>query len=69
MSKKVKCPCCNGTGELDPPQVKHMLTEDKALVTAKALRDIGYTIRGIADILGYRHPGSVSHLLKKSKID
>ena len=32
---------------------------------AKSLRKKGYTIRGIANILGYRHPGSVTNLLKR----
>jgi hypothetical protein len=32
---------------------------------AKRLRKEGKTIREIANILGYKHPGSISHLLAK----
>ena len=32
---------------------------------AAELRANGYSIREIAYILGYKHPGSISHLLKK----
>ncbi len=34
---------------------------------AKKLRDNGYTIREIMVIMGYNHPGSVSHLLSKQQ--
>lgn len=34
---------------------------------AKALRKNGYTIREIAKELGLKHPGSVHHILKKTK--
>jgi len=33
---------------------------------AVSLREQGYTIREIAAVLGYKHPGSVSHLLNKA---
>lgn len=33
---------------------------------AKKLRKRGHTIREIASILGYKHPGSVSYLLDKT---
>ena len=32
--------------------------------TAKTLRKEGLTIREIAKVMGHKHPGSVSHLLK-----
>lgn len=32
---------------------------------AKKLRSKGHTIREIAEILGYRHPGSITNLLNK----
>ena len=31
---------------------------------AKGLREKGYTIREIARMLGYKHPGSITNLLK-----
>ena len=33
--------------------------------TAKLLRDEGLTIREIAKLLGYKNPGSITHLLSK----
>lgn len=36
--------------------------KDKDFI-AKNLRDNGFTIREIAKIMGYKHPGSISHLL------
>lgn len=38
---------------------------DKHLL-AKDLRDNDFTIREIAKIMGYKHPGSISHLLNKN---
>lgn len=35
---------------------------------AQELKAKGYTIRDIAKILGYKHPGSVSHLLNKKQV-
>jgi hypothetical protein len=32
---------------------------------AKSLKTKGHTIREIAKFLGYKHPGSISHLLSK----
>lgn len=32
-------------------------------IAALSLREQGYTIREIAKILGYKHPGSITHLL------
>lgn len=34
-------------------------------VLAKRLKKKGHTIREIATILGYKHPGSISHLLSR----
>lgn len=45
-----------------------LLTEsklDNSHIIANDLRNEGYSIRKIAKIMGYKHPGSVSHLLKK----
>jgi hypothetical protein len=35
-------------------------------VLAKGLREKNYSIRQIARMLGYKHPGSISHLLEKA---
>jgi hypothetical protein len=65
--KKFPCPACNGSGELKPPKPKKGKSDadGKLSHAAKALRDAGYTIREIANILCYDHPGSISHLLSK----
>ena len=56
-----KCPLCDGKGlvDLNPP-TKSDINRGKA----KALRRKGLTIRQIAAALGYKHPGSISNLLK-----
>lgn len=38
--------------------------KNKHIQAAKSLREQGYTIREIAATLGYKHPGSISNLLK-----
>lgn len=43
-------------------EAKKIIANDKNL--AKDLRAKGHTIREIATILGYKHPGSISFLLK-----
>lgn len=59
---KKKCPLCNGCGKIEV-QVKTAPVElEKA---AKNMRKEGFTIRQIAKVLGYKHPGSISHLLSK----
>lgn len=35
---------------------------------AKSLKAKGYTIRAIAKLLGYKHPGSITHLLIIKKV-
>jgi hypothetical protein len=56
----VKCPTCNGHGLIE---VKLSYTDTNKPL-AKALRSKGYTFREIAKMLGYKHPGSISNLLK-----
>lgn len=62
----MSCPCCGGTGTIEGAEV--MFSDDTAKRMAAALREKGVTIRGIAKLMGYSHPGSVSHLLKKHKV-
>lgn len=40
--------------------------QSEQVKVAISLREAGYTIREIAAALGYKHPGSVSHLLNKA---
>jgi hypothetical protein len=56
-----KCPLCHGAGKVDinPPTKK-----DAHRKMAKDMRKKGLTIRQIMGALGYKHPGSISNLLK-----
>jgi len=38
--------------------------KNKQRKTAALLRKEGFTIREIAKVMGHKHPGSISHLLK-----
>lgn len=61
------CPACKGTGKLPPPKEKVKQDPDGRMAhAASALKEKGYTVREIAAILGYKNPGSISHLLGKS---
>ncbi len=64
----MKCPACNGTGNVHLPakRTKKEAT-DVIRAAAFALRESGFTIREIANKLGYKHPGSISHLLDSEK--
>jgi len=61
--KMCKCPTCGGIGQIEfiPTHISHAETHRPL---AKKLRKKGYTIRQIAKMLGYKHPGSISNLLK-----
>lgn len=77
MPKKIKCPvclakrsdciACNGSGTLyAPKQSNYKKDEDgRNKAAAHILRDYGYTLREIAEILGYHHPQSIKNLLDK----
>ena len=38
--------------------------QSEQIKLAVSLREEGYTVREIAAVLGYKHPGSITHLLK-----
>lgn len=68
MSNHIACPVCHGTGKIDPPVKTTKKDKDDSLpAAAMALREAGYTIREIATLLGFKHPGSISYLLDKEK--
>lgn len=79
MQKKIKCPvclgkdrncvACGGTGKIQPPKPKNYKKDEggKFSEAAKRLSDCGYTLREIAEILGYKHPQSIQSLLSKQK--
>lgn len=57
---KCKCPLCGkGMVEINPPKDNEA---DRKM--AIKMREKGFTIRKIMTTLGYKHPGSISHLLK-----
>lgn len=65
--KKEGCPACKGEGKLIPPNPKNGKRDvgGRMKDAATALRDYGYTLREIAEILGYNHPQSIQNLLNK----
>ena len=55
----MKCPICKGKGELpEPRQVGRDRAKEKREM-ARVLRANGYSIRQIADFIGYKSPRSV----------
>jgi hypothetical protein len=55
----MKCPVCKGKGELpEPRKVARDRTRERYEM-AKVLRANGYSIRQIADFLGWKSPRSV----------
>lgn len=55
----MKCPVCKGKGELpEPRQVLRDRTRERRDM-ARVLRANGYSIRQIADFLGWKSPRSV----------
>lgn len=65
---KCKCPLCDGTGEVERiPEVEKVKQRRLEKELAIKLKTEGFTIRKIASVLGYKHPGSISNLLKLKK--
>lgn len=63
---KIECSICLGTGKLEPPAPRSFFKSEVDLPSiAKALRKAGYSYRQTARIMGYKDPGSISHLLTK----
>lgn len=60
----MKCPYCSGSGEIEPPEFKNKLLEEKKLA-AQTLRSQGYSIREIMRIMNYKSPRSVHILIHK----
>ena len=67
MGKIQDCAACKGLGKLTPPKPKNGKRDTDGLMKSAAtiLRDYGYTLREIAEILGYNHPQSIQSLLNK----
>lgn len=55
------CPLCLGAGQLS---VSIIIKYPDIKAMAKKLRKKNMTIRQIANELGFKHPGSITHLLK-----
>ena len=67
--KNKLCVACKGKGKLKPPKPNHSIrdTDGKNKEAATKLRKAGYTLREIAEILGYKHPQSIQSLLNKKQ--
>ncbi len=61
---KIKCPMCEGCGEIEAPHFKQKIMEEKR-ATAKRMRAQGYSIREVMKTIGYKSPRSVQMLLEK----
>lgn len=61
-----KCPLCNGCGKIEVETIVIVRLKGTELYkAAKRMKKQNFTIREIAKALGFKHPGSVSHLLSK----
>jgi len=63
QNDKMKCPVCNGTGELTEPKTKKELATLRK-DAARILHDAGFGLREIQRLLGLKSPHSVSLYLK-----
>jgi hypothetical protein len=61
----MKCPVCQGKGEIANPRPRNPRTIDKTIM-AKLLRDAGYSIREIMGFLDYKSPRSVQKCLERA---
>lgn len=60
---KIICPCCEGSGVLT--KVPFEMASDYVSKKAKNLKKAGFSLREIAEMLGYKYPNSIVHLLNK----
>lgn len=58
------CPTCQGSGVVSVVVAVSKTATARPL--AIKLRNDGYSIREIAAMLGYTHPGSISNLLREN---
>jgi nanoRNase/pAp phosphatase (c-di-AMP/oligoRNAs hydrolase) len=61
---RIPCPMCKGCGEITAPQLKRKIMDEKRL-TAKKLREQGYSIREIMRLMNYKSPRTVVVLLEQ----
>ena len=62
MTGKIKCPMCNGCGELEQPLFRQKLMQEKKQ-TALRMREQGYSIREIMTAMGYKSPRSFYQII------
>ena len=60
--EKIKCPMCDGCGQIDGPHLKQKKMNVKT-ATAKKMKKQGYSIREIMRAMNYKSPRSVDKLL------
>jgi len=64
MIKETICPLCKGEGFYTPSPLLQRHTEKKFRVTqAKKYKEMGFSTREIAKIMGYKSAASVQELL------
>lgn len=61
---KIKCPMCEGCGEINAPLFRQKLMKEKE-ATAKRMRSEGYSIREIMKAMGYKSTRSIDKLLNR----
>jgi hypothetical protein len=60
----MKCPCCNGTGDIGEPKKKEIQVVEVKREMALKLREQGFSLRQIQKVLGYKNVRSIVYLLK-----
>lgn len=63
-TEKHKCPLCEGEGHITV-EIRPKIDHKKRASIAKKMKGMGFTVRQIAAAMGFKHPGSVSHLLNR----
>lgn len=62
--KKINCPVCAGSGEIDPPK-RIADIGDLKKKSVKILRASGFSIREIMLLMHYKSPRAITYLLSK----
>lgn len=67
MSTERDCPVCKGLGVLPTPRTsaKELAETDRKHGMVAVLVGAGYSYREVANLLGYKSPSTVGHIVKK----
>jgi hypothetical protein len=70
LAGRKACTLCDGTGHLPPPNAIKIAPMSERRGLTKDLRDLGYTIRQIVRIVGWKSTDEVYRVLKwKPRLD